>query len=92
MHKTFNQIEKTNKMVSETERSSCASTAKEVKAGINEIQKDFHSRIEMIKSCVQATDNSVNTLKTDLGQKSKTCATNLDQLQSSNREIQESKK
>ena len=82
MHQTFSQREKTNKMVSETERSSCASTAKEVKAGINEIQKDFHSRIEMIKSCVQATDNSMNTLKTDLGQKSNTYATNMDQLQS----------
>ena len=37
INKTISQIEKTSKAVSEIDRSSCASTAKEVKAGINEI-------------------------------------------------------
>ena len=63
IHKTISQIEKTSKAVSEIDRSSCANTAKEVKAGINEIQKDLQTRLEGIKHNTKSTESSMNSLK-----------------------------
>ena len=88
--KTINQMEKTNKIVSEMDKSSCDRTAKEVKSGIVELQKDIHSRIEIIKNCTQTTDNSVKTLKRDLDMTSRAYSADIENLQSSNRDMQES--
>ena len=90
MHKTFNQIEKANKMMSEIERSSCASAVKEVKSEIHDLQKDFQSRIEMIKRSVQSTDIAVNDLKKDINLKSNNRATEIEQMHMINKDIQES--
>ena len=88
-NKTISQIEKTNNTISEMQRSSCTSTVKEVKAEINDFRNTFHSRMDMIKNCVQSTENSVTMIKRDLEIKSKTYAEDIEQLQSSNRDVQE---